>query len=201
MVSPAGALDENVTRVVRGAHAPGPAPVKLAHLLGALALGLALVPATARAYERRLTVGAEVGYASVLIQSALPVHGVTAGAGATLGLSDVWSLRGHLAYALHPADRTLHVGLLGVDVVYLVDIVRLVPYFGAGVDVLGTVFNGGAGTDLGLHVSLGAEYFLDRDWIVGLEIRPHYLPLGFPEGRLDPVYLTVCVTTSVAIDL
>jgi len=161
-----------------------------------------LTAAPARAYEDKLTVGVEAGYAAVVVESDLPTHGFALGLASSIGLDDIWSVRAHVAWAYHPGSRDLHVGILGAEILYLVDIVQLVPFFGAGIDLLGTVFDGTAGIEAGVHIVLGLEYLLSRDALVAFEVRPHFLPLAIVEdGRLDPIYITAGVRGSLLFDI
>lgn len=172
-------------------------------VLGGVALALLALPAPiARAYEDKLTVGAHAGYGLVAIDDTeLPQHGVLLGIASSIGLDDIWSVRGHLSYAYHPGDDTLHVALLGGELLYLLDVVQVVPYFGLGLDALGTLYQDRAGLELGAHLVLGIEYLLSRDTLIGLDIRPHVLPLQVNAGRLDPVYITATARFSLMFDL
>lgn len=174
-----------------------------AALLVALGLSAGLLSATtARAYEDKMTVGVEAGYALVAIADTdLPQHGAMVGLSSSIGLDDIWSLRGHLAYALHPGEDPLHVALFGAEILYLLDVLQWVPYFGAGIDGLGTLWQGRAGLELGAHVTLGIEHLLSRDSLVGLDIRPHFLPLAVNAGRLEPVYVTATLRYSLVFDM
>jgi len=161
-----------------------------------------LQPSPAQAYEERLTLGAELGVASVVLDDTdLPEWGALLGLSGSLGLNDIWSLRGHLAWAYHPGSDPLHVGLMGAEIVYLLDIVEIVPFFGLGLDGLFTLHQGSAGIELGAHGVVGLDYFYSRDLIFGFEIRPHLLPLSIEEARLDPVYVTANLRASLLFDL
>ncbi len=168
-------------------------------ILGALAIVLLAGPA--RAYEDKLTLGAQAGYGLVAANGDLPRHGALLGLEASVGLDDIWSVRGHLTYGYHPGDDTLHVAVLGAEILYLLDVLQVVPYFGIGIDGLGTVYQGSAGVELGAHATLGVEYFLTRETLVGLDIRPHVLPLAIERELLEPVYITGTARFSLVFDL
>ena len=166
----------------------------------AMVASLAL-PAGAQAYEDRASVGAELGYGVVVITDTdLPQHGLLAGVEGSIGLWDVLVLRGHAAYAFHPGTDPLHLILFGVELLYLVDIVQVVPFFGLGVDGLTTFWMDEAALELGLHVTVGAEYLVSRSVAIGIDVRPHFLPITLSEGRLEPVYITANARFSYLFD-
>jgi len=75
------------------------------------------------------------------------------------------------------------------------------PIVGLGVDGLGTLLAGQAGLELGAHVTLGLEHLLSRDALIGLDIRPHFLPLSIEADRVEPVYITVSLRYSLVFEL
>jgi len=173
--------------------------------LAALPLSLAIcgvLPAPAAAYEDQGTLGIEAGYGVVVItDTTLPQHGVLFGLELSFGLGDQFAIRGHADYGYHPGDDEMHIGLFGVEVLYLLDIVRVVPYFGLGIDGIATGYQGAAGLELGFHVALGLEYLLSRHWLIGLDVRPHFLPITLSEGRVEPVYISSTLRVSWIFDL
>lgn len=164
----------------------------------ALALSM-LLPSEARAYEDQLTLGVDTGYALVLVDGAS--HGWTAGLDASVGLGDLFSLRGRAGYAFHPQGGGLHVAAAGAEVLYLLDVLEWVPYFGIGADGFFMAREGNNRGDLGLHGVLGVEWLASRDWLLGLDIRPYVLPLAFRDAPLEPIYLTVTLRYSLIFDL
>lgn len=155
---------------------------------------------TAAAYEGRYTLGLETGYSRVLLDTDAPEHGPLVGALGSVGLSDVWTLRGRLAYAFHPGERPLQLGLAGLEAIYLFDVLELVPYFGVGIDAITTAYDGSFGADFGAHVIVGLDYFLSWTWIVGLDVRPTFLIPPIGSGWLDPVYLSINLRLSYVFD-
>lgn len=158
-----------------------------------------MAPAGARAYEEQLTVGVDAGYALASFDGA--THGLTVGVDGSVGLGDLFSLRARAGYGLHPEDPTTHVAMAGAEVVYLLDVLEWVPYFGVGVDGFVTARDGDTRGDLGLHAVVGLDWLASRDWLLGLDIRPYLLPLAFDDAPLDPVYLTVTLRASLIFDL
>ncbi len=167
--------------------------VKRTCTVGTLAaLGVLTVAPAARAYEDQATAALSVGYGLVAIpESDLPQHGLAFGLLGSIGLDDAWELRARFDYVYHFGDLPLHVGALGVEAIYQLDIIEVVPFFGAGIDGLATVYDGAFGGELGVHVVLGVDYLLSRDMLIGLDVRPHFLPLSGDIARLEPVYFTV----------
>ncbi|MFW5876662.1 MAG: hypothetical protein ACOCXM_07990 [Myxococcota bacterium] len=168
--------------------------------LPCVALVLAMLPASGtRAYEDQLTVGVDTGYALVLAEGAS--HGWTVGADASVGLGDLFSLRGRAGYGFHPQGGGLHVAAAGAEVLYLLDVLEWVPYFGVGADGFFMALDGSTRGDLGLHAVLGVEWLASRDWLLGLDVRPYVLPLAFRDAPLDPIYLSVTLRYSLIFDL
>lgn len=174
--------------------------VRSAVALAAVLASLVLAD-EARAYEDKLTFGVEGGYGLVAIPSSLPEHGVLLGISSSIGLNDIWSVRAHLDYGYHPAGEPLHVLVLGAEILYLLDVVQFVPYFGLGIDGLGTYYEDRAGLELGAHVVLGIDYLLSRDTLIGFDLRPHVLPLSVNRELLEPVYITATLRFSFVFDL
>jgi hypothetical protein len=160
---------------------------------------------TARAYEDQATLDLGLGYAHAFA-SGLPASGAAVALGGSLGLGDVWTLRATLGWAAHPAAATgpptTHVLTGGVELLYVVDVLRWVPYVGAGVDAVGTVSEAGSGVDLAAHAVLGLEWLASRAWLLGVDVRPYLLLSdAFASAPRFPVYLTVTVKAGVVLDL
>jgi hypothetical protein len=157
--------------------------------------------APAQAYEDRGTLGVEAGYGVVVItDTTLPQHGALFGLELSIGLGDQFAVRAHADYGYHPGEDEMHVALFGVEGLYLVDIVQVVPYFGIGIDGIATVYQDAGGLELGFHVVVGLEYLLSRSWLIGLDVRPHFLPITLSEGRTDPVYISTNLRVSWLFD-
>jgi hypothetical protein len=169
---------------------------------GALALVAALValpawPSGARAYEDQLTLGVDLGYALATTDG----HGFTFGLEASVGLGDLFSLRGRVGYSQHPAGEVLHVGLAGLEILYLLDVMEWVPYFGVGADAFVFASVDGHRFDPGFHAVVGIEWLASRKWLMGLDLRPYVLPLAFRDEPLNPVYFTITLRLSLIFDL
>jgi len=172
-----------------------------ARLAAACALTALIVSAAtpARAYEDQLTLGAIAGYAAVVTSStSLPVHGAMLGIDASIGLDDTWSVRAQIAYAIHPAAAPLHVGLFGAEIVYLMDVVEIVPFAGLGLDMLATIYENDLGADFAAHLVVGLDYLLSRELLIGLDVRPYILVTRL---STEPVYLTALARISLVFDL
>jgi hypothetical protein len=159
---------------------------------------MAMSAPVARAYEDLITLDVELGYAHA-VSEVVPAHGVAVGLGASLGLSDTFALRGQLAFAQHPGEtRSTSVALFAGELLYLIDVFELVPYFGVGLDALG--LGGSArewGAELAAHPVLGIDWLLSRELAVGLQARPMFLLSALDE---DPFYFKVGVSLSYLID-
>jgi hypothetical protein len=180
-------------------------PAGVRRTLVALLLTLASWVASSapvQAYEDQGTLGLEAGYGVVVItDTTLPQHGALFGLELSIGLGDQFAVRAHADYGFHPGETDdMHVGLFGVEGLYLVDIVRVVPYFGIGIDGIATFYQDEGGLELGFHVIVGLEYLLSRDWLIGLDVRPHFLPITLAEGRTDPVYISTNLRVSWLFD-
>jgi hypothetical protein len=147
----------------------------------------AIAPAVAHAYEDELTLGVGLGYANA-VSNTLPQHGALFDLAGSVGLSNVWTLRGRLSYAFHPDDRPLHVGWAGIEMLYLIDVVEVVPYFGLGVDGFGRDRNGDFRADAASHVVVGLDYLVSRTIALELDVRAHVLWTAISPDR-DPFYL------------
>ena len=186
-------------RMSRSAYAGPTLVATLAAALMALALG---APSPVRAYEDQLTLEFGVGYAHAFSDGAVPSSGLPLAIAASMGINDVWTVRASVAYALHPGDPTVHVGVFGAELLYVVDILEVVPYFGAGLDALTTLSDGAVGADLGAHIVLGVDWLLSRSAYLGLDLRPYLLVSELFEADVRfPVYLTVLARAGLVFDL
>jgi hypothetical protein len=168
-------------------------------LLACLAALHALTPAPLRAYEDQATLGVDLGYAHATAGT-LPHSGAMLGLEASLGLGDIWSVRAVASYSLHPGATSLSIVMLGAELLYLVDVLEVVPYFGAGVDALGSWFerSHGLAAELGAHPVVGLDWLVNRDMALGIAARPVFSITAWDRA---PIYLTVSVSASLLLDL
>jgi hypothetical protein len=166
----------------------------------ALVLGLLLLPSSARAFERSQGFGLESGLAVLSVNGESPEFGVAWGLHYTLALTDQFDFTAELGGAQVDLDPTVAAGAptdrpatlwnLDAGLLYKLDIVQFVPYFGALAG--GYVLTGGSLPSAlplpGVEVAAGADYLLSRRWAVGLAIREHLL---FTDLGTYPTYLTV----------
>jgi hypothetical protein len=146
----------------------------------------------AMAYEDRIDLGVEAGYAARL---AAPEHGFVAGLDVGFGLGDAWTLRLDAAYGFHP--DTLHRVRGAAELLYVVDILQVVPYAGLGVGALVSVPPTDARADLEVHAVLGLDVLVDREVVIGIAIRPVLVPTWF---EADPFHLAVTARAAVLLD-
>jgi len=155
----------------------------------------------ARAYEDQATLGFDLGWLGAPSADAgVPRNGASVGVSGTLGLSDSWSLGARAGYALHPADVMLHSFVTSVEVMYLVDVLQLVPSLGLGVDAFVSVRDGRAGGDLGVHALLRLDYLLSRKLLVGADFRLIALPFALDDGGLSPLVMQAGLRLSLTFD-
>jgi hypothetical protein len=192
-------------RSMPAAHARASSPARAAaHAVGALLTGaVTALPLPAAAYEDQLTLEAGLGYAHATDADADTQAGLPFSLAASIGLDDVWTVKALGSYALHPAVAgTRHVVLAGAELVYVIDVLELVPYFGAGLDVFAAWRAPTQDLDAAAHLVFGADYLLTRRLFVGLEIRPYLLltRLGHDDGR-TPLYVTALARIGVSWEL
>jgi hypothetical protein len=165
-----------------------------------VALGVLATPGTALAWERGQGFGVDTGVAVLSVSGEAPEVGVAFGLHYSLRLNDYIDLVGELGGAavdlnpivtpLSPTDRPAELWNLDAGLIYKLDIVQFVPYFGALAG--GYVLTGGSLPSPlilpGGEVAVGADYLITRHFAVGLSIREHFL---FTDLGTYPSYLTV----------
>lgn len=154
----------------------------------------------ARAYEDQLTVGAGAGYAWAT-DPGLPHHGINLQLELSLGLSSTWSARALATAAALPSSGARPAAsrfTLGTELVYLVDVLEIVPYAGAGIDGLVSFASGTPEAAFGAHPVVGVDWLLSRTFLLGLSVRPVFVLTHF---ETQPVYLTAMVTASWLLEL
>lgn len=164
-------------------------------------IGLAVVllaASPASAFEDKLTLGAGAGYA---VWPGVPAaHGAALDLQAGLGLSETWQARVGAAFALHPhvsEDLALKTLSVRAEIVYLIDIVDIVPFGGVGISGLGLFTVRDAELEPAAHLVAGAAYWLSFDWLLQLDVRAHLVPDAI-EG--NPIYLVSTLSLVVALD-
>jgi hypothetical protein len=165
-----------------------------------LGLSPLMASGVAHAYEDQLSLGVSLGYAHASERDQ-PHAGGLLGLEGGIGLSDILTVRAFASFSLHPGDRSLSVLALGAELLYLVDVLEIVPYFGAGLDALGSWSRGTGGVasaDFGVHPVIGLDWLLNRDVALGIEARPVFVLTALQRA---PVYVTVGVTASLLLDL
>jgi hypothetical protein len=137
----------------------------------------------ARAYDEQWSLDGSLGYALLVRDDGPTRQGAGVDLGATLGVSDSVMLRGTLGYALlADADRTEHLGRLRAEGLYLLDVLKVVPFFGVGVMLI-TAPDSAQHVPLrpGVHLVLGLDYLASRAWTAGVDVRSGIL---FESGAL-----------------
>ncbi len=171
--------------------------------LGLAALVLALIaPSGARAYDHQVSLDVNAGWGVAPALQMVPNHGPTAGVGTSIGFDDAWGMAIQLGWAIHPpfvnaSDEVFHVGILGVEGLYYLDILEIVPFFGVGIDLLPTVNGSTWGLDFAAHVRVSLDYLVSREVTIGVDVRPYILLTAL---SVDPVYLTFQARVSFLFD-
>lgn len=165
-------VESTLPRGIGSWHEPPMHRVRVGLASATLALA-AMTPGTALAYEGHVGVWLGAGYSGILGDTTLPPHAVAASAGVGIGLDDAWELRVRADYAYHV--DSVQRGLLSADLVYVLDILSVVPYFGVGAGGGWTALPEGLRGDVVAGAILGVDVLLDRTWIVGVELRPQWV--------------------------
>lgn len=102
-------------------------------------------------------------------------------------------------WAFHPSDAPLvSIAWVSAELVYLVDVFEVVPYFGAGADFAALVRSGAdAELDAGVHPVIGFDYLVSRELTLGMQVRPVFLLTAI---ETTPVYLQLGLTLSYLFD-
>jgi len=102
-------------------------------------------------------------------------------------------------WAFHPSDDPLvSVAWASAELVYVIDVLEIVPYFGAGADFAVAVRSGAkAEANAGVHPVIGFDYLVSRRLALGMQARPVFLLTALDT---TPVYLQVGVTLSYLFD-
>ena len=153
--------------------------------------------ANASAYENQLTVGGNLGFAERIADEG-PRHGGMFGVSSSIGLDDIWTARGRFSYSVHHDPSLLHAFFLSAEILYLIDILEFVPYFGGGPDGVATLWNDQLKIDFALHAVAGVDYLFSREVIFGLEVRPLFLITG---NVSQLAYLSVNFTVNYCFEM
>jgi hypothetical protein len=154
-------------------------------------------PSYAAAYENQITLGGNFGFAERFADKA-PHHGGMFSLVSSVGLDDVWTVRGRFSYSVHEGPGLLNGFFLSADLLYLVDVFEFVPYFGGGPDGVATLYRDKENVDAALHAVVGVDYLFSRKVIVGLEVRPLFF---LTSAQLPLAYLSIDATVSYSFDM
>jgi len=166
-----------------------------------LAISVA-VPSAAFAYDDQVSLDVGMGWGFAPGLEMFPNHGPLVGVATTIGIDDTWGVAIHGAWALHPpfvddSDPVFHVGQVGAEALYYIDILQVVPFFGAGIDLLPTSDGTNWSVDFAAHLRLSVDYLASREIAVGIDVRPYILLTAL---STDPVYVSVQLRLSVLFD-
>jgi len=149
-----------------------------------LALWLCGWSASARAYEDQASLDVGLGGVVTAGAASLAKGGPELSAGGALGLSDLFVLRAQGGYApLFRAGHVQQVGRVRLEAAYLLDVLRVVPFFGLGANLW--LYRSRVNDDFqarpGGHVLVGLDYLWSRSWTLGLDVR---IGLVFEPGKV-----------------
>ena len=157
----------------------------------------AAAPRAAQAGEREWVVSPYLGY-HVLEARGAARHGGVAGVDVDYGLTDSWGLRGSAywngQWFRRGGDGLLQASGVGLGAQYTFDVLKVVPYAAATVG-----FSAIQGAGIGprynaeLRIGLGADYLVQRDFSVGLELR---YALQAPDFNRFPYAISVVLRLS-----
>ncbi len=166
-----------------------------------IALPCIAFPSSALAYDHQMTLGAAAGWGVAPTFSA-PDNGPNLALSSTIGFDDTWGMGVYAAWAVHPpfnGGRAVQVGFAGVEGLYYIDILQVVPFFGVGVDVLPT-YDGNTdrwNADFAAHLRASVDYLLSREVVIGLDVRPYVLLTAL---STQPVYISFMARVSYVFD-
>ena len=125
----------------------------------------------ARAYEEQASADFSLGYSGVVDSDTLSNRGMAGDLGASLGISDMFVLRGNFGYAGFWRDHSVRsAGRFRLEAAYLLDILRWVPFFGVG-GSLWLYDDRDLTVRPAWHIVVGLDFLYDRNWTVGLDVR------------------------------
>jgi hypothetical protein len=154
---------------------------------------------SAAAFEDKLALGVGPGYA--LSPSSEAAHGVALDAHAGIGLSETWQLRAGATFAGHPhPSEELYTAALRAEILYLIDIVDIVPFGGVGVAGMAWFGAEPLAIEPAAHLTVGAAYWLSFDWLLQLDVRGHVLPLADSSDQRDWLYLVSTLSVVLTLD-
>ena len=155
--------------------------------LAALVL-LILAPSTAQADKGLKRVGAQVGFTGLASEGSFAGFG--GGLTGAYGLNDAWTLRIDATASSNHATEKARSLVLGqsVGVQYALDVIQIVPFFGAHVGLFELIGGGLPATQLKPAISLafGFDWILSRTLTVGVDLRAHALPADFVGSPTNP---------------
>ncbi len=155
-------------------------------------------PVTARAYEDTATLGLAVGWSGNPNSNTLPRNGVSLALSSGFGIGDAWVVQGVATYAVFPDADPFQMGIAGLETLYLLDLVRFVPFVGAGLDGVVSGRSRGAVGDFALHALVGVDFLINPRWLVGADVRAYWITTS-ARSPLDPFFITATARVGVQI--
>jgi hypothetical protein len=133
---------------------------------------LGALPNSALAYADQAELSLSAGYLGAIEASPFSTAGAALDLGFGLGLNDMFMARAALGYGVSIADgNVLSLGRTSAEVLYMVDVLQVVPFFGLGIGAW--LFDDDTGLAIAPHGfgTLGIDYLASRTWLFGLDVR------------------------------
>jgi hypothetical protein len=126
----------------------------------------------ARAYEEQAALELSSGLNVLASSDTLNPVGPEIALGGAVGISDLFVARGQFGYAaLFEHGSVQSVGKARVEAAYLVDVLKVVPFFGLGGSLWLYSDAGAVRLRPGAHILVGLDYLWSRAWTLGLDFR------------------------------
>lgn len=178
-----------------------------------LVAALLVAPTRALAYEDQAGISLGGGYAAIASDNPYPNdHGLVLQLEGAIGLGDTWELRALASWAIHVGDEPLHRVTGGLELVYLVDILEVVPFLGVGLDLPTSICSphlgadgitslcgrGSVWVDFAAHGVVGVDWLVSREWALGVEVRPYVFLTALSD---DPVWITAIIRAQLLFEI
>lgn len=139
---------------------------------------LCALPEHALAYEEQAELHVAAGYLGAVNAAPLSSAGAALDLGFGVGLNDMFMTRVALGYgATVKGGDVLSIGRAGAELLYVVDVLQVVPFFGLGVGAWLFDDEGLALSPHGFGI-VGIDYLASRTWLFGADVRLGMLLIG-----------------------
>ena len=163
--------------------------MSLRALVLAAVLAAGVAAPSARADKGLKRVGVQAGFAGLANEGSFAGFG--GGLTGAYGLTDAWTLRVDATASSNQASdkggRSLVLGQ-SIGVQYALDVIEIVPFFGAHVGAFELLGGGLSKREIkpAISLSFGVDWILSRTFTVGVDLRAHALPADFVGSPSNP---------------